>query len=60
MTAKWRKSSHSEGSQDGACVEVADLGPGLVGLRDSKNPALPHLSITPTAFGRLVRQIKAQ
>jgi hypothetical protein len=58
MTAKWRKSSYSQGSQDGSCVEVADLGPALVGLRDSKNPAFPHLSVNPTTFGRLVRQIK--
>lgn len=60
MTAKWRKSSHSEGSQDGACVEVADLGNGLVGLRDSKNPSLPHLSVSVNAFKRIIRQIKDQ
>lgn len=60
MTAQWRKSSHSEGNIDGACVEVADLGTGMVGLRDSKNPTLPHLAVSPATFGRLVRQIKAQ
>jgi hypothetical protein len=34
--AEWRKSSHS--SQDGNCVEVARNLPGLVAVRDSKEP----------------------
>jgi Domain of unknown function (DUF397) len=56
---KWRKSSRS-GSASGemACVEVADLAPGIVGLRDSKNSAGPHLSVSADVFGRLLRQIK--
>ncbi|MEV5573120.1 DUF397 domain-containing protein [Spirillospora sp. NPDC052269] len=33
----WRKSSHSDGEQ-GACVELARLGAGLVGVRDSRCP----------------------
>ena len=41
-----------------ACVEVADLAPGIVGLRDSKNPTVPHLSVSADVFGRLLRQIK--
>ncbi|GAB2550832.1 DUF397 domain-containing protein [Nocardia heshunensis] len=39
--AAWFKSSHS-GSQ-GDCVEVAWLGGGAVGVRDSKNPTGPVL-----------------
>ncbi|MEC3916823.1 DUF397 domain-containing protein [Nocardia sp. CDC160] len=39
--AAWFKSSHS-GSQ-GDCVEVAWLGEGAVGVRDSKNPTGPAL-----------------
>ncbi|OQS12826.1 DUF397 domain-containing protein [Nocardia donostiensis] len=35
--AKWFKSSRSGGGKD--CVEVAHLDQGMVGVRDSKNPA---------------------
>ncbi|MEV5836760.1 DUF397 domain-containing protein [Nocardia sp. NPDC052112] len=41
----WFKSSHS-GSQS-ACVEVAWLDGGKVGVRDSKNPTGPALVFTP-------------
>jgi hypothetical protein len=34
----WRKSSHSCGAGD-ECVEVSDDLPGIVPVRDSKNPA---------------------
>lgn len=59
MTVGWRKSSHS-GSSSGEldCVEVASLPTGLVGIRDSKNPAGPHLSVPAHAFKELVRDIK--
>jgi hypothetical protein len=40
--AKWRKSSHSNGS-GGDCVEVALTLPGIVAVRDSKNPGGPRL-----------------
>jgi hypothetical protein len=36
--AVWRKSSRSNGGNNGACVEVAFTGP-VVAVRDSKNPA---------------------
>ncbi|WP_084466991.1 DUF397 domain-containing protein [Nocardia arthritidis] len=42
--AKWFKSVHS-GEAD-ACVEVAWLEAGHVGVRDSKNPAGPALNFT--------------
>jgi hypothetical protein len=54
----WRKSSHS-GVQQGDCVEVADLGSGLVGIRDSKHPDLPHLTVTSAALGGLVTWIRS-
>ncbi|MBQ1067150.1 DUF397 domain-containing protein [Micromonospora sp. D75] len=38
-TVTWRKSTRSNGSGD--CVEVADGLPGVVGLRDSNDPARP-------------------
>ena len=43
--AQWFKSSKSP-SKD-ACVEVAWLSEGHVGVRDSKNPAGPALVFTP-------------
>ncbi|MET8876087.1 DUF397 domain-containing protein [Nocardia sp. NPDC004604] len=43
--ANWFKSSHSGGGQE--CVEVAHLGGGMVGVRDSKNPTGPALVFTP-------------
>lgn len=42
--AAWRKSSHS-GSNGGQCVEVARNLPGVVAVRDSKNPG-PSLIVT--------------
>lgn len=57
MTVQWRKSSHSGGADDKACVEVGML-PGGIGVRDSKNPALGHLSVTADQFAALIDQIK--
>jgi hypothetical protein len=44
--AEWRKSSYS-GDNGGACVEVARNLPGIVAVRDSKNPDGPVLAFTP-------------
>ncbi|WP_325053089.1 DUF397 domain-containing protein [Thermomonospora amylolytica] len=52
----WRKSSYS-GPNEPECVEVASLPTGI-GLRDSKNPAAGHLTLSPQSFTTLVRQIK--
>ena len=38
--AQWSKSSYS--SANGACVEVAQNLPGIVAVRDSKNPGRPE------------------
>ncbi|WP_405162161.1 DUF397 domain-containing protein [Nocardia sp. NBC_01499] len=43
--AKWFKSRRSGASKD--CVEVAFLGEGIVGVRDSKNPTGPALVFSP-------------
>jgi hypothetical protein len=48
----WRKSSHSHSS--GECVEVAAFPAGAVGVRDSKNPGGPHLTLSRHAFRALV------
>ncbi|MEV4727373.1 DUF397 domain-containing protein [Micromonospora humida] len=47
--ARWRKSTRS-GSNGGDCVEVADNLPGLVAVRDSKDPHGPTLIFTPAAW----------
>jgi hypothetical protein len=44
-SAEWRKSSYSS-STGGQCVEVALSLPGVVAVRDSKNPAGPALAFT--------------
>ena len=44
--ADWRTSSYS-GTNGGNCVEVARNLPGVVVVRDSKNPAGPALIFTP-------------
>lgn len=44
--ADWRKSSRS-GSNGGNCVEVARNLPGIVAVRDSKNPDGPCLVFRP-------------
>jgi hypothetical protein len=41
-TALWRKSTYSNGS-GGNCVEIADGFPGVVPVRDSKDPDGPAL-----------------
>ncbi|MFJ1461166.1 DUF397 domain-containing protein [Nocardia sp. N2S4-5] len=43
--AQWFKSSRSRDAQ--ACVEVAHLDKGMVGVRDSKNQSGPALIFTP-------------
>ena len=56
--ATWRKSSYS-GSNGGACVEVADNVPGIVAVRDSKDPGGPVLVFGPDAWQAFTVAIKA-
>lgn len=44
--ADWRKASYSA-NNGGACVEVARNIPGIVAIRDSKDPDGPVLTFTP-------------
>ena len=54
----WRKSSYS-GSNGGNCAEVADNLPGVVAMRDSKDPGGPVLAFTPDGWRAFTAAIKA-
>ena len=54
--ARWRKSSKS-GGNGGDCVEVADNLAGVVGVRDSKDPAGPVLTFTPAVWRAFVARL---
>ncbi|GGO16925.1 DUF397 domain-containing protein [Micromonospora parathelypteridis] len=54
--ATWRKSRRS-GSSGGNCVEVADNLPGVIGVRDSKDPSGPALAFGPAAWRAFVAQL---
>lgn len=53
----WRKASYS-GTNGGGCVEVATGVPGVVAVRDSKDPAGPVLTFTPDEWARFMTQIR--
>ncbi len=57
--AVWRKSTRSS-SNGGNCVEVADNLPGVVGVRDSKDPTGPALVFGPAAWQAFVAQVGAR
>ncbi|MER6052478.1 DUF397 domain-containing protein [Streptomyces sp. NPDC001793] len=55
--ASWRKSSYSNGS-GGSCVEVADGLPGIVPVRDSKQPQGPALVFSAAGWASFVSTLK--
>jgi len=57
-TAIWRKSTRSS-DNGGLCVEVATNLPGVVAIRDSKNPNGPKLLFTSTEWRAFIREVKA-
>ncbi|MGW0394162.1 DUF397 domain-containing protein [Streptomyces sp. NPDC003042] len=56
--ARWRKSSYSN-TNGGECVEVAHGFPGVVPVRDSKNPHGPALVLAAGAWTTFVADLKA-
>ncbi|GAA2216845.1 DUF397 domain-containing protein [Micromonospora olivasterospora] len=54
--AIWRKSTRSNNGGD--CVEVAGNLPGIVGLRDSKDPTGATLTFISTAWATFVEGVK--
>jgi hypothetical protein len=56
--AQWSKSSRSSGT--GQCVEVARNLPGIVAIRDSKNPDGPKLIFSPADWRTFVSGMKGQ
>ena len=59
MAVQWRKSAHSGGVDDKACVELGRLGAGAgIGVRDSKDPDGGHLTLSGAQFAGLIEQVK--
>lgn len=58
--AAWRKASYSgNGGQQNGCVEVARKLPGIVAVRDSKNPHGPVLTLAPADWRGFIADAKA-
>lgn len=57
--AVWRKSTPS-GNSGGQCVEVAANLPGVVAVRDSKDPTGPALVIEPAAWAAFTATAKSR
>ncbi|MEV6972500.1 DUF397 domain-containing protein [Kitasatospora sp. NPDC093806] len=55
--ASWRKSTYSGG--DNECIEIADGFPGVLPVRDSKDPAGPSLVFSAAAWGSFVAGVRA-
>ncbi len=55
--AVWRTSSYS--GQNGNCIQVTSPGPAIA-VRDSKNPDGPKLMISPGAWRKFARRVRAE
>jgi hypothetical protein len=57
--AAWHKSTRS-GGNGGDCVEIAANLPGVVAVRDSKDPAGPVLTVSHAAFRAFAATVTAE
>ncbi|KJS54876.1 hypothetical protein VM98_16365 [Streptomyces rubellomurinus subsp. indigoferus] len=57
MTLDWFKSSYS--SNGGQCIEVSNSMPGLVPVRDSKDPEGPALAFPADAWHSFVAAVRS-
>ena len=55
--AVWRTSRRSQ--QNGECVEVARNLPGIIAVRDSKDPAGPKLIVARGAWQAFLQEVRA-
>ena len=55
----WFKSSYSDSSEPGDCVEVATT-PATIHIRDSKNPAHAMLTVAPATWTDFVAGVQDQ
>ncbi|MFE4513153.1 DUF397 domain-containing protein [Kitasatospora sp. NPDC056783] len=55
--AQWFKSSYSQ--QGGDCVEVASEFPGLLPVRDSRDPHGPALVFLPSAWASFIAAVRS-
>jgi hypothetical protein len=53
----WRKSARSSGNGEN-CVELANA-PGIVAVRDSKDPDGPKLTFSRAAFAAFAAEVKS-
>jgi hypothetical protein len=59
-SAAWRKSRYSgNGGQQNGCVEVARNLPGIVAVRDSKDPDGPVLTLTPNGWASFTARLRS-
>ncbi|MCI3276617.1 DUF397 domain-containing protein [Streptomyces cylindrosporus] len=58
VALSWRRSSHSDNT-GGDCVEVAtpSAPSPAIHIRDSKTPAAPHLTISPTTWSAFLADL---
>ena len=58
IAPRWRKSSYS-GNGGGDCVEVAPGLPGVIAVRDSKDPDGPVLVVSRDEWARFTARLRA-
>ncbi|MET8979711.1 DUF397 domain-containing protein [Streptomyces sp. NPDC004539] len=57
-SAHWRRSSYSN-ANGGSCVEITEDFPGIVPIRDSKNPHGPALTVPTSAWDTFIDSLKS-